>query len=88
PFERGDWILLFTDGVPEAVSGKGEPYGERRVQSFLQSHCRLEASEFNRQMLRELEAFSGRGFQDDIFILSIQIKKEPARSREVFSPSR
>jgi len=44
--ESGDWLVIFTDGVIEAVNGKDEEYGESelirlldREASRLQQNC-------------------------------------------------
>src|SRR5580698_1520221 len=34
--ESGDWLVIFTDGVVEAVNGGDEEYGEERVLNLLQ----------------------------------------------------
>jgi sigma-B regulation protein RsbU (phosphoserine phosphatase) len=39
PLAPGDRLLLFTDGIPEALSPAGEPFGDERLQDFLASHA-------------------------------------------------
>ncbi len=34
-FERGDRLLLYTDGIPEAMNRRGELYGMGRLQGVL-----------------------------------------------------
>ena len=70
-FESGDRILLFTDGVSEAVSSAGEPFGMGRIENFLKEHP-LQAENLNEALLRNLENFT-RTFSDDILLLSVQI---------------
>jgi sigma-B regulation protein RsbU (phosphoserine phosphatase) len=33
--EPGEGILLYTDGVPEAVNKQGEFFGDQRLESYL-----------------------------------------------------
>ena len=34
PFERGDRLLLYTDGIVEAAAGDGAPFGLERLRKF------------------------------------------------------
>src|SRR5262245_20980711 len=38
----GDWLIVFSDGVSEALSADGEEYGESRIISFVQEHASLD----------------------------------------------
>lgn len=75
-FELGDNILLFTDGVIEAASDKGEFYGEDRVLEVIRKNSKRSAVKLNEALFGELEDFADRHFKDDIFILSIQTVKD------------
>jgi serine phosphatase RsbU (regulator of sigma subunit) len=72
--DKGDTILLFTDGVTETVNGNGEEYGEERVEDFLDKNHNLPAEDFNRELLKELNEFKDGNFKDDVCILNIGIK--------------
>src|SRR5499425_1107719 len=41
----GDAVLLYTDGVTEAVSGEGEEFGEGRLLEAARQHCQLSLPE-------------------------------------------
>jgi sigma-B regulation protein RsbU (phosphoserine phosphatase) len=41
--ERGDVLIAYTDGVPEARSQDGEDFGEDRLKSLLRSVMHLDA---------------------------------------------
>jgi sigma-B regulation protein RsbU (phosphoserine phosphatase) len=74
-FEKGDRILLFTDGVTETRTSQGEEYGEDRLESFLRNNCETPPHVFNQQLVDELRTFSGNHkFADDVFILHMVIK--------------
>lgn len=36
---RGDRLLVYSDGLPEAVNASGQPFGEQRVQALLAGCC-------------------------------------------------
>ncbi|MCX5715352.1 MAG: PP2C family protein-serine/threonine phosphatase [Candidatus Omnitrophica bacterium] len=74
-FGKGDKILLFTDGVIEASNASGEEYGRVRLEEFMQKNHGLAPDTFNRELMGQLRAFRGEKFEDDIFILTIEIKK-------------
>jgi sigma-B regulation protein RsbU (phosphoserine phosphatase) len=73
-FDKGDKILLFTDGVIEAKNKTAEPYGAERLERFIAENYTLGVEEFNQQLLNNLSNFKQGNFQDDIFILNIHAK--------------
>lgn len=73
-FERGDRILLFTDGVTETVDPKGDQFGEDGLEGFLRKNHALSPAVFNQKLLDDLDSFSNGKFRDDIFILHIEVK--------------
>ncbi len=73
-----DRVLLFTDGIIEAVGRGGEEYGSERLEDFLRKHHDLPPEEFNANLLKELNAFKDESFRDDICIMSIGIKPHPS----------
>lgn len=73
-FGHGDQVLLFTDGVTETKSLKGEMYGEERLETFVKENASMQTQGFNQKLLNELEHFSKQNFEDDIFILNIKVK--------------
>ena len=73
-FERGDSILLFTDGVIETLGADRELYGEERLKKFIRRHSLLSNERFNIELIDELRDFSRAGFNDDLFILNVKTK--------------
>ncbi len=73
-FDKGDKILLFTDGVTEATNSKGDEFGKERVERFLSENHAFPAEEFNHKLLHELNTFKDGKFKDDVCLLSINIK--------------
>ncbi|MDX2185358.1 MAG: SpoIIE family protein phosphatase [Opitutaceae bacterium] len=67
PFESGDRILAFTDGLFEASNAQGEMYGEERLGGFLASHSHLTGQELLNAIVNEVIAFTGHNtFEDDL----------------------
>lgn len=73
-FEKGDRILLFTDGVIEIKNKAGEFYSGERLERFIAANYRLGVEQFNQHLLSDLNAFKAADFEDDIFILNIHAK--------------
>jgi len=73
-FDKGDQILLFTDGVIEATNKDNQQYGEGRLEDFIKQNHKLQPALFNQRLLDELNAFKDKNFTDDVFLLSIKTK--------------
>ena len=67
-------VLLFTDGLIDIKNKEGEFLDQDYGQEFVVENYRLSASEFNKKMMQEIEAFSaGDEFPDDFTILTCKI---------------
>ncbi len=74
-FERGDRILLFTDGVIETTNAEDESFGETKLMDFLKRNHEVSHEELNQRLIEELNRFKQGNFKDDIFILNLKTKK-------------
>jgi len=63
--QPGDWLVIFTDGVVEAVNGSDEEYGEQRLLNVLQGGVAATPDELLRRMMSDLDAFVGATPQHD-----------------------
>ena len=71
PFEKGDVLVLLTDGVTECVNAKGELFGIERAENVLmQSH---NAEDFIGKLKSALNVFSGGKFSDDITAIALDL---------------
>jgi serine phosphatase RsbU (regulator of sigma subunit)/pSer/pThr/pTyr-binding forkhead associated (FHA) protein len=63
----GDWLIIFSDGVSEALSVDGEEYGETRLLATAETHLDLQPSEFLQAIFADVRAFTrGAAQSDDI----------------------
>jgi sigma-B regulation protein RsbU (phosphoserine phosphatase) len=63
--QRGDKLLLYTDGVSEAVNAQGEFFGEKRLTQELAGVASLPAQEALARLWATLEEFQGTAAQHD-----------------------
>lgn len=71
PFEKGDLLVLLTDGVTECANAKGELFGIERAESVLiQSRS---AEDFIGKLKTALSVFSGGKFSDDITAIAFDL---------------
>lgn len=61
----GDSLLLFSDGIPEALNEHGEEFGDDRLQRLWSTGRGVAPGEIIEGLLRDLEAFRGRADQSD-----------------------
>jgi sigma-B regulation protein RsbU (phosphoserine phosphatase) len=72
--QTGDWLVIFTDGLVEAVNHRDEEYGEERMLNVLQAGATTTPEEMLRRMMSDVDAFVGPTPQhDDITCLVVKV---------------
>jgi sigma-B regulation protein RsbU (phosphoserine phosphatase) len=72
--QPGDWLVIFTDGVVEAMNIRGEEYGEERLLQVLSAGAATTPDELLRRIMGDLDAFVGATPQhDDITCLLLKV---------------
>jgi sigma-B regulation protein RsbU (phosphoserine phosphatase) len=70
PLAPGDRVLLFTDGIPEALSPGGEMFGEERLREVLAGHSSQSAEATAEALVARVAAWTGRtAFDDDLTLV-------------------
>ena len=71
--ESGDWLVIFTDGVVEAVNSGDEEYGEPELIRLLDRESRSTPAELLRSLMADLDRHVGNTPQhDDITCLLLK----------------
>jgi sigma-B regulation protein RsbU (phosphoserine phosphatase) len=71
--QRGDRLLVYTDGITEAKDSGGKMFGIDRLGQAVVRHSKLEGQAFVDALYREAMEFSGNAvLQDDLTLLSIR----------------
>jgi sigma-B regulation protein RsbU (phosphoserine phosphatase) len=63
--EPGDWLVIFTDGVVEAVNSGDEEFGEPRLLNAIQAGAPSEPADLLKRLMIELDMFVGSTPQHD-----------------------
>jgi sigma-B regulation protein RsbU (phosphoserine phosphatase) len=61
----GDWLVVFTDGLVEAVNARDEEYGEARLLPTIESGKALTPGDMLKRLMSELDLFVGTTPQHD-----------------------
>jgi sigma-B regulation protein RsbU (phosphoserine phosphatase) len=74
--DLGDVVVLFTDGITEAMNVEQDLFGDARLGQLIEEHGHLESGELRERILREIEAFVGSADQhDDMTMVLIKIQR-------------
>ena len=65
--EQGDYLVFVSDGIPEAVNGQQEMFGDQRVRAAILQGCTegLPAEDLIDRLLAEVRSFCGEATQED-----------------------
>lgn len=63
--QPGDWLLIFTDGLVEAMNSRNEEYDEPRLLNVLQASVTATPDELMRRIMTDLDTFVGTTPQHD-----------------------
>jgi hypothetical protein len=69
----GDRLVLFTDGVSEAVDVDGELFGEERIEELVADSRDLSAHELQRTIVDAASSFSGGELEDDLTLVVVRV---------------
>jgi sigma-B regulation protein RsbU (phosphoserine phosphatase) len=79
PISPGDVIVLYTDGITEAMDRDGELFGDDALAKVVSANSRLDAAGIRERVLREVKAFVGDAEQhDDMTMVVLKIRDDAA----------
>jgi len=62
---KGDVLLLYTDGISESTNEKGEEFGEDRIVQCIRRHAARTPKEITQHLLGDVQAFTSLGTRSD-----------------------
>ena len=75
PVAGGDLLVLFTDGITEAMNERGDLFGESRLSRLIEEHGHLPSEELRERIVQDVEAFVGPADQhDDMTMVVLKIE--------------
>jgi len=72
--ESGDRLVLYTDGLTEAMNSDEQEFGERRLVDLGSRKTALSASELVAAIKKEVVSFCNGSFQDDFTLVVVAVK--------------
>jgi sigma-B regulation protein RsbU (phosphoserine phosphatase) len=70
-YKEGDLLVLYTDGITEAMNKDMEEFGEKRLLNAIKKYQHCNSYELKNKIMHELKKFTGANEQDDDVTLVI-----------------
>jgi len=74
PLRSGDRVVLFTDGVSEAMSPSGEIFGETRLEDLIRDSSTLTAGDLVELVSRAVLELADGNLEDDLTVVIAAIE--------------
>ncbi len=72
---EGDLLVLFTDGISEAMNASEEEFGEERLSRLIRQNLDLPLSDMTSLILREIDRFADNAsLRDDLTLVVARVK--------------
>jgi sigma-B regulation protein RsbU (phosphoserine phosphatase) len=79
--EPGDWIIVFSDGVSEALSASGDEFGDARIVEAVKPHYDAEPARLLDALLAAVKTFTtGAAQNDDVTALTVRYRGPGGRN--------
>ncbi len=73
----GDRVYLYSDGIPEAISPEGVPFGNERMLEKIEAGRREPLCGVVNDLVAEIESWSGASqVRDDLSVLAVEVRGE------------
>src|SRR3989440_4736575 len=80
-FEPGDRLILYSDGLIEAIDDDGDPYGFERFEKAILSCGHMHAEEIKKTLLNSIKKFTrNRPPEDDQTLVVVSFEEQQARA--------
>lgn len=73
--EPGDRLVLFTDGLFEAMDSSGRDFGQLSLLRSFEDQAQKPLGEWLASVVEEVKAFSGGAFDDDVCLLGVEVSR-------------
>ncbi len=87
-YQAGDVVMLYTDGILEALNPRGEQYGYENLKNILEESADLSSRAISDKLVKDLKVFGeGKNPDDDYTALIIKFKAPVAEKINLETPS-
>jgi sigma-B regulation protein RsbU (phosphoserine phosphatase) len=81
--EEGDWIVMFTDGITEAMNPAEEEFGEKRLLELIRSSVKVTTRDMLDGIVTQVEEFAAGAPQaDDITLVTLHAVSSGGRKKQ------
>jgi sigma-B regulation protein RsbU (phosphoserine phosphatase) len=80
-----DLVVLYSDGITEAVNQRGEEFGERRLQKLIEQNSDRPLAQIQDHVLEAVHDWSGDELEDDLTLLLVRATRMGMPREEVES---
>lgn len=91
PIEPGDILMLFSDGVVEAMNPAGELFGDRRLRKVVERCSEMTTDRIRDEVVAAVRSFTGpMPLHDDMTILAVQfegVAHDSQRGERLYAPA-
>ena len=71
PFNKGDILLMYTDGITEAMNASGEEFGEERLLDLLKKNREKSILDIRETIIKKVQEFSIKRVREDDMTLLV-----------------
>jgi len=73
--ESGDALMLYTDGITEAMNAAEELFGEERLYQLLTENASFEAQRIIEVISSQVKEFSAGNLEDDATLVMVKVNE-------------
>jgi len=73
PFDNGDILVLYTDGITEARASKGEIFGLERLMEIVKKCMHLDPQTISNRIYTAVQTYTRRKLNDDFSLLVVRL---------------
>lgn len=70
--QPGDMLVLYSDGITEASTRRGEEFGEQRLEKLIAENADRSLLEIEKRVMNAVEEWSGKEPEDDMTLLIVR----------------
>jgi serine phosphatase RsbU (regulator of sigma subunit) len=86
PMAKGDFIMLFTDGLFEVEDPAGNVFTQGKLQMAASRYAHLAPEQFFASVMQDIRKFSNREFfDDDVCVVGMQVQRTESAANEALA---